>query len=283
MRDGFVRGAFYRPGMTERQTRILAVLVGLIALVFVLVIIAMAVGGGGDEAETASPSTSLPSEITTTLPAIASSTTGASVPTTTVPTAPSTLATTTTAPTTTTTAATTTTLPVGGGLVLRADGIGAVPFGASPDEAVTVATAALGPPSADSGWIDAFSVYGTCPPPLVRGVEWGSSDGWFGFVLLFTQAPTTHRPDGGEHFFGYYYVDGDDPFGLGTPENIFIGSTIAEAGAAYPTLWIGSDDFGISWIVDDTPADDSVLFGSASGETPGDLIETINGGIACAE
>lgn len=268
--------------MTERQTRILAVLVGLIALVFVLVIIAMALGGDESESATASTSTPLPAEISTTLPAVTSST-AAPATTTTVLTAPSTLAPTTSAPTTTTTATTTTTLPGFGAMVLRADGVGTVPFGATPDEAVAAATAALGPPSADSGWIDAFSVYGTCPPPLVRGVEWGGSDGWFGFVLLFTQAATTHRPEGGEHFFGYYYVDGDDPFGLGTPENIFIGSTLAETVAAYPTLWIGSDDFGISWIVDDDPGDDSALYGSASGETPSDFIETINGGIACAE
>lgn len=269
--------------MTERQMRILVVLVGLIALGFVLVIIAMALGRDADESATVATSASLPAEAPTTLPAITSST-AAPGTTTTVLTSPSTLAPTTSAPTTTTTATTTTsTLPGFGGLVLRAGGVGTVPFGAAPDEAVAAATAALGPPSADSGWIDAFSVYGTCPPPLVRGVEWGASDGWFGFVLLFTQAATTHRPEGGEHFFGYYYVDGDDPFGLGTPESIFIGSTLAETVAAYPTLWIGSDDFGISWIVDDDPGDDSALYGSASGETPGDLIETINGGIACAE
>ena len=274
--------------MTERQTRILVVLVGLSALVFVLVIIAIARGDDEAAVVAASTTTSGPSETATTLPATTSSV--APTTSTTVLTSPSTLAPTTTlapattlAPTTTTVATTTTLPAAGGALTLRADGIGTVPFGAPPDQAVAAATAALGPPSADSGWVDAFSVYGTCPPPVVRGVEWGGADGWFGFVLLFTEAATSHRPEGGEHFFGYYYVDGDDPFGLGTPENIFIGSTLADAVAAYPTLWVGSDDFGISWLVDEVPGDDNALYGSASGETPDDLIETINGGIACAE
>jgi hypothetical protein len=119
---------------------------------------------------------------------------------------------------------------------------------------------------------------------VVRGVEWGGSDGRFGFVLLFTRAATSHRPEGGEHFFGYYYLDGDDPFGLGTPEGVLIGTTVAEAAVAYPTWSIGDDDFfGTTWIVDDDPGDDALLYGSATGEGPDGLIETINAGVTCGE
>jgi hypothetical protein len=262
--------------MTERQIRVLAGLIGLIALVFVLVVMALAAGG---EEEGAPAPTTTTTEATTTTTEASTTTTEAptttSPPTTTVE--PTTTATTTATTTTTTEAA----IP---DLVLRADGIGSLRFGATPDETIALAGAALGPPIADSGWIDAFSVYGTCPPPVVRGVEWGGSDGRFGFVLLFTQAATSHRPEGGEHFFGYYYLDGDDPFGLGTPEGVFIGTTVVEAAVAYPTWSIGDDDFfGTTWIVDDDPGDDALLYGSATGEGPDALIETINGGVTCGE
>ena len=253
--------------MTERQIRVLAVLIGLIALVFVLVIIALATG---EEVERVAAATIATTEASST-------TTEASSTTTEAPTTPS-------PPTTTATATTTTTEAAIPGLVLRADGIGSLRFGATPDETIALASAALGPPIADSGWIDAFSVYGTCPPPVVRGVEWGGADGRFGFVLLFTRAATSHRPEGGEHFFGYYYLEGNNPFGLGTPEGVFIGTTVAEAAAAYPTWSIGDDDFfGTTWIVDDDPGDDALLYGSATGEGPDALIETINGGVTCGE
>jgi hypothetical protein len=258
--------------MTERQIRVLAVLIGLIALVFVLVVIALAAGG---EEEGAAAATTTTTEATTTT--IEASTTTTEAPTTTSP------PTTTVEPTTTATTTATTEAAIPD-LVLRADGIGSLRFGATPDETIALASAALGPPIADSGWIDAFSVYGTCPPPVVRGVEWGGADGRFGFVLLFTRAATSHRPEGGEHFFGYYYLDGDDPFGLGTPEGVFIGTTVAEAAVAYPTWSIGDDDFfGTTWLVDDDPSDDALLYGAASGEGPDALIETINGGVTSGE
>jgi hypothetical protein len=252
--------------MTERQIRVLAVLIGLIALVFVLVVMALA---AGEEEEGAATATTTTTEATTTT---------TEAPTTTSP------PTATLEPTTTAAAVTTTTAAAILDLALRADGIGGLRFGATPDETIALAGAALGPPVADSGWIDAFSVYGACPPPVVRGVEWGGSDGRFGFVLLFTQGATSHRPEGGEHFFGYYYLDGDNPFGLGTPEGVFIGTTVAEAAVAYPTWSIGDDDFfGTTWLVDDDPSDDALLYGAASGEGPDALIETINGGVTCGE
>lgn len=260
--------------MTESQIRVLAVLIGLIALVFVLVVIALATGDEEEGAPAATTTTTEASSTTTE----ASTTTTTEAPTTTSP------PTTTVEPTTTATTTTTTTEAAIPDLVLRADGIGSLRFGATPDETIALAGAALGPPVADSGWIDAFSVYGTCPPPVVRGVEWGGADGRSGFVLLFTRAATSHRPEGGEHFFGYYYLDGDNPFGLGTPEGVFIGTTVAEAAAAYPTWSIGNDDFfGTTWIVDDDPGDDTLLYGSATGEGPDALIETINGGVTCGE
>jgi hypothetical protein len=166
----------------------LAVLLGVVGglLLAIIVVILLRPIGGSDEALE-----------TTTLP---TSTTEAVTSTT--------EETTTTSSTTTTTSTTSTTLAP---LVLEPDGIGGVAFGATPDDAITYATAVLGPADRDTGWVDSSSEFGTCPPPEVRGVQWGESLSGFGhaFTLLFTQAPTSHKPEGGEHLFGYDCYGGD--------------------------------------------------------------------------
>lgn len=158
-------------------------------------------------------------------------------------------------------------------------------FGVPPDEAIEYATAFLGPPKDDSGWVDAFSKYGTCPAPEVRGVEWGGAEGWFGFALLFTKAETAHQPEGGEHFFSYYYLDGTDPEGLGTAEAIFIGSSLADLQSTYGAdLEIFDDEiFGTTWFAERDFTAHRVLGGSMTGEERDDFVETINGGVGCGE
>ncbi len=263
--------------MNDRQFRILAVLLGLIGLLLLAILVWLALGG--DEGETAAGTTTS-SAVSSTDPADTSTTTLPATSTTATSSTTSSTSSTTTTSTTSTTTTTTTIAP----LLLEADGIGAVDFGADPDTAIAYATAALGPPKRDSGWIDSFSVYGTCPGPVVRGVEWGGPADWYGFVLLFTQAATSYQPAGVPHLFGYYYIDGTDPAGLGTPEGIFIGSSVADAQAAYPTLQLFDDEiFGTTWRVDDDPSDDAILYGSTSGTDPADIIETINGGVTCGE
>ncbi len=264
--------------MNDRQFRILAVLLGVIGLLLLAILVWLALGG--DEGGTA-VGTSTTAAVSSTDPADPSTTTLLVTSTTATPTTATSTTSSTTSTSTTSTSTTTTTVAP---LVLEADGIGAVDFGADPDTAIAYATAALGPPKRDSGWIDSFSGYGTCPPPVVRGVEWGGPADWYGFVLLFTQAATSYQPAGVPHLFGYYYIDGTDPAGLGTPEAIFIGSSIADAQAAYPGLQLFDDEvFGTTWRVDDDPSDDAILYGSASGTDPADIIETINGGVTCGE
>jgi hypothetical protein len=199
------------------------------------------------------------------------------------------IAATTAAPTTTTAAPTTTTTlpPIVGdppvALQLGDAGIQAgevwIDFGTNDGATVAALSAVLGPPTFDGGWVDSFSGYGTCPPPVVRGVEWGS------FVALFTRAETGFQPAGVPHFFSYYYTDGDDPAGVTTTEGIAIGDTLAALEAAYP----GEITVDESWI-DPTVGFWSYrltnwtgLTGYADGLTPDAHIISISGGPGCGE
>ncbi len=128
---------------------------------------------------------------------------------------------------TTTTAGptTTTAIPAVEALVLRGDGLGVVALGAEPEGAVAAMVAALGDPSADSGWQAAStSAYGTCPGTEVRGVEWGH------LVLLFTDGTTEHGR--GPHLFAWR-ITGSPP-AVGTSTGFGYHATAADAEELYP-------------------------------------------------
>lgn len=193
--------------------------------------------------------------------------------------------TTTAAETTTTVVETTTTTEAPDPLVLADNGIGGVDFGAGPDETIAYATAVLGPPDTDTGWIPGLtSPYGVCPEPNVRGVEWGTSAGGFGaaFTLLFTDSTTTHAS--GEHFFGYFYFGGD-PL-LSTVEGITVGSTNVELQTAIPSAVISEDPFDPaagSWVSNVDPTDQNVLYGFSTSVAPEGVLTAVNGGSTCGE
>ncbi len=225
-------------------------------------------------------------ETTTTTTAPATTTTTTVAETTTTTTAPATTTTdaettTTVAETTTTTIPVTTTVPVAT-VELSWPGIQAgstwVWLGMEEDEAVAAVTSVLGAPTDDSGWVDSFSRYGTCPGSTVRGVHWGD------FIMLFTKADTDFWIGGVPHFFAYYYV-GTTPL-LTTTEGITIGSTLEELEAAYG---------GPELVIDENPFDPSAGFwkyrlstwlgmsGGTTGQTPTDTVLSINGGQGCGE
>lgn len=185
---------------------------------------------------------------------------------------------TTTVVTTTTIAATTvpptTTEPRPDGLVLLADGFGPLAFGSTPEAAIEFLTAALGQPITDSGWTDAFSVYGTCPGAEVRGVEWP------GLLMLFGDAADEYSPSGDRHFMqwalGWF---GPDPFGLLTPERVGIGSGVDDVVEAFqdvvlnpadeilPASFQAETDRGTLWgTFDDAEAVQYITAGTACGE-----------------
>ncbi|MDX2344778.1 MAG: hypothetical protein QNL12_14120 [Acidimicrobiia bacterium] len=261
--------------MAEQRSRVLAVVLGVIGgmLLVVIVILLFRSLGGNDEAlET----TTLPTGTIVTTTSSLEETTTSEASTTTEPS-------TTTTASTTTTSSTTTTIPP---LILESDGIGGVAFGATPDEAIAYATEVLGPSDRDTGWVDSFSEFGTCPPPEVRGVQWGVSPTGFGhaFTLLFTKATTSHKPAGGEHLFGYDYYGGDVV--LATEPGMTVGTNLAAARSMYPTIEIDEspwDPIAGVWWVDDDPSRDSQLFGYTTGQGDADVITSILGGVTCGE
>ena len=249
------------------------------AIILALLIIGfLVVQLSGDEGGVAGDTTTTVAETTTTAE---ETTTTTEETTTTVE------ETTTTAEETTTTVEETTTTEAGITLVLADDGIGGVDFGATPEDTIAYATAQLGPPDVDTGWIDALtSPYGVCPEPDVRGVEWGTSAGGIGsaFTLLFTNGVTTHLPAGGEHFFGYYYFGGT-PL-LATVEGITHNSTNLELQTEIPSAVINEDPFDPSagaWFSDFDPTEMDLLWGFTTTVAPAGTLTSVNGGSTCGE
>ena len=117
-----------------------------------------------------------------------------------------------------------TTVPAAADLVLRGDGLGAVPLGAAPGIAVAAVTAVLGPPSEDTGWGPAASAYGACPGKQVRAVAWDH------LALLFTDGETTFGT--GRHLFSWR-VDGAPP-AVAMATGFGYGATAADADELYP-------------------------------------------------
>ena len=250
--------------------------VGVMALILGVVALA---NTGGDETVAANTTTTV-SE--TTLTALETATTAP--PETTTTTVPPGTTTTTVLPETTTTTMPPepTTIPADLALELSDEGIQAgeewVYFGFDDDDAVTAVAAVLGAPTHDSGWVDSFSVYGTCLSPVVRGVHWDD------FVMLFTQADTDFWTGGVPHFFAYYFT-GARP-NLFTTEGIGIGSSVETLEAAYggplytmeESFFDPEDGF---WTYDQQAW--TGLWGYTTGQSPSDAITSINGGQGCGE
>ncbi len=170
------------------------------------------------------------------------------------------------------------------GIELTPSGIQAgtiqVPFGHGDDETIAKIQAVLGPPTKDTGWVEAWGDYGACPQPTMRAVEWGS------LVTLFTTAETAFSSvPGTEHFFAFSYSNDTAPRELRTPEGIGVGSTLGDLEAAYPgEITIAESDFDPrlgSWSY--RLEDWTGLSGAATGIGASDTITSIIGGRGCGE
>jgi hypothetical protein len=280
----------------SRQFRIIAALLGVIGVGLLVLILVLVFSNGGDEDPAAAPTTVVPTLPPVTLPQPTSPSTTLPQPTsppTTLP-GPTLPPATTAAPPPATTAApppATTAAPPPPTteappppLVLQDDGIGGVVFGTDPNTVIAYAESQLGAADLDTGWIDSFSKYGTCPGSLVRGVEWQTEGGGIGFALLFTQVVTDHRPGGGPHLFGYYYFG--TPAGLMTEGGITVGSTLGDALSAHPGSTVDEHPLVVGsgiWTLDEVEDDDSLLWGFADGTANSDTLSSINGGVTCGE
>ncbi len=254
--------------MTAVQRRVLAGLGGAVAIVLVLWAVVSLGGGGGGTDGTTAPTTTLVAAPTTVPP----ETSEAPEETTT-----STASTSTTSTTTTTT--TTTTVPAGP-LLLGPEGVGEVLFGIGADEAIAALTALLGPPDDDSGWVDSFSQFGTCPGTVVRGLQWGR------LQVLFSDGPTEWGPEGWRHFFAYVaseFLGPNDTPDMATAAGISLGSSVAELQEAYGGVLDLVDDpiYGALYSVDELPGHPQ--WGFLSGLGPADRVVSIHGGIGCGD
>lgn len=90
--------------------------------------------------------------------------------------------------TSSTSSTTTTSVPKAAKLVVAADGLGDALFGAEPEQVISYVTAVIGPPSDDSGWIDANTDFPACPGNELRIVRWDD------LRLLFSRVAVRHRP-----------------------------------------------------------------------------------------
>lgn len=158
------------------------------------------------------------------------------------------------------------------GFSLRTDGLGAVSFGAEPDGVIAFVTSFLGGASADTGWVDPFTI-GACGGTQIRQVTWGDLQLEFGDV--------SNVADGRPHFYAYYYgKEGSStasPSGLETDAGISVGSTVAQLLQAYPGVQLraGDEFMNDSFFVNDN------LTGRLSGLTDVDVVQMIIGGIPC--
>ncbi len=212
----------------------------LTAVATALTLVLVACGGGSDEV--AGPTTRLtllPTTTTTEPPAVTSMPVDDSDATTAVTEPPA--ATTAEATTTTEAPATTTTEPVDPAveaLVLSEDGIGAAVFSGDPDGVVAFLSTFVGPPTADTGWVDPFSI-SACAGTELRVVSFGS--------LRLTFGDVSPVLEGRRHFFAYTYgsysydgsvvaVTDQTPPGLVTANGVGLGTGLLGLEAAYPGL-----------------------------------------------
>jgi hypothetical protein len=159
-------------------------------------------------------------------------------------------------------------------LELWSGGIGDVRFGVDPEGVITYMKKRLGEPTEDSGYIDSYSAFGSCPGSRVRGVRWGD------LLLLFGDESTV--VDGRLHFFSWKYgpMSGNTlvPPSLKTETGITIGSTVDDLRRLHPTVEIFSDEiFGAGFEIERT------LSGTLSSTESSGRVTVLYGGISCGE
>jgi hypothetical protein len=261
-------GSGSRPDLAGRAIWVLG---GLLAVGLALVATTLFGDRGGNPADST----------TTTSPALATTVTTAFA--TTAPT--STPASSTTQPPTTAAATSTTAFPTTTAdplevLVLGDQSIGPLRMGAEPEGVIGQLTAWLGEPDEDTGWVDSFNQFGTCPGTETRLVRWVS------LVSFFTNGATAWAPDNTRHFFHYTHsasAGGGEVLTFRTAKGIALGSSVSDLREAYGSELSVTDDplFDTIWeVASEGPG---LLWGSASNSSDDGLVTAINGGLGCGE
>jgi hypothetical protein len=168
--------------------------------------------------------------------------------------------------------------------LLEPDGVGSTTFG-MPTDFVLLELALLGDPAVtgdpddDTGWIDSFSIFGTCPGDEIRVVRWGTLEVFFKRDSIAEEG----------EFFTYRVSNFSNDridLKLRTAEGLRLGDTVAELQALYGSrVDITFEDvFGIWYFeIDDTALPFTGLGGTLTGGDPADLVQFIDAGERCGE
>jgi hypothetical protein len=168
---------------------------------------------------------------------------------------------------------------------LTEDGVGSVLLGTETEVALLELAllgdpAVTGDPDEDTGWIDSFSPYGTCPGSEIRVVRWGDLE------TFFTR---TSMVDEGELFTYRVWDPLDDrtDLRLRTVEGLMLGDDGAMLEALYGSrvelTYVDVFDLWLYWIDAAPPSDYTGLGGSISGDGASDLVTSIEAGERCGE
>jgi len=159
-------------------------------------------------------------------------------------------------------------------LSLWSGGLGDVRFGVDPEGVISYITKRLGESDEDSGYVDSYSEFGSCPGTRVRGVRWGD------LLLLFGDESTV--ADGRLHFFSWTYgpISGAtaEPLGLSTESGVTLGTKVDALRRLHSNVQIFSDEiFGAGFEIERT------LSGALSSTGPSGTVTVLFGGISCGE
>jgi len=156
---------------------------------------------------------------------------------------------------------------------LKSNGLGVVNFGASSEQVIPQLSTLLGVPSKDTGWIDGFSTYGTCPSDKIRVVEWNRLRVFFGDTAFGTQK-----------FFQWEYTGRDTTVqapALATDQGVTLGMSKSQVQSLYPQAqirpWI--ENYESMHLVPYNNSTHEYLGGSLQNGT----VFWISGGLQCGE
>jgi hypothetical protein len=126
--------------------------------------------------------------------------------------------------------------------VLNPTGLGVAVFGDDPGIAIDRISSFFGPPDEDTGWVDPFSSFGTCPGDQARLVLWSN------LAVIFISSSggvPAWQVQPGETMWGasLYTPSNETGLALATPEGLQVGATVDQLSAAYPQLSIEYDDW----------------------------------------
>lgn len=154
-------------------------------------------------------------------------------------------------------------------LQLESDGLGSLKFGATQEDVLATFNRALGTSTADTGWTNSFSAYGTCPGNEIRVVEWNRLRVFFGDTKFGTKK-----------FFQYEYTDRNatSPVPLiTTAQGLTLDMSKAELLTLYPNVKI------TPWTENYEQIERFAIDDSLQGTIRKGKVFWINAGVQCGE